>query len=85
MCCDLASLHVHGTQSAIRTPPKARQRCNPPQSAMRKVKHRFRRANLELHGPKSGLRMRPHSSRGVHSPPLLAPIPNLPTKAGLDG
>eukprot|EP00969_Alexandrium_andersonii_P063876 2813690-Alexandrium_andersonii.AAC.1 len=28
-------LTLRGTQRAIRTPPKARQRCNPPQSAIR--------------------------------------------------
>eukprot|EP00969_Alexandrium_andersonii_P359843 15454068-Alexandrium_andersonii.AAC.1 len=34
-----------------------------PQSAMRKVQHRFRRSSLELHGPRNGLKSGPRSSR----------------------
>eukprot|EP00969_Alexandrium_andersonii_P023602 1030686-Alexandrium_andersonii.AAC.1 len=43
------------------------------------------RSNLKLRGPKSGLKHGPRSSRGVHSAPLLAQIPDLPRKAGLEG
>eukprot|EP00975_Prorocentrum_lima_P060209 12627576-Prorocentrum_lima.AAC.1 len=38
-----------------------------PQSAMRNMQHRFRRSNLELRGPKRGLKISPRSFRGVHS------------------
>eukprot|EP00969_Alexandrium_andersonii_P000164 7146-Alexandrium_andersonii.AAC.1 len=51
-----------------------------PQSAMRKLQHRFRRSNPELRGPRTNIEIRPPSTRGVRSAPLLALIPNLPTK-----
>eukprot|EP00969_Alexandrium_andersonii_P140082 6197123-Alexandrium_andersonii.AAC.1 len=46
-----------GAQRAIRNAPNARQVCNPPQSAsaMHTIQNRFRRSDLELRGPKSGL------------------------------
>eukprot|EP00969_Alexandrium_andersonii_P241681 10672875-Alexandrium_andersonii.AAC.1 len=56
-----------------------------PQSAMRNMQNRFTRSNLELRGPKSGLKIGPRSSRGVRSAPFLAQISNLLTKAGLEG
>eukprot|EP00969_Alexandrium_andersonii_P245098 10831625-Alexandrium_andersonii.AAC.1 len=56
-----------------------------PQSAMRNMHHRSKRSNLALHGPRVGLKFSTWSSRGVRSAALLALIPNLPTKAGLEG
>eukprot|EP00969_Alexandrium_andersonii_P352610 15438051-Alexandrium_andersonii.AAC.1 len=44
------------------------------------MQNRFRRSDLEPRGPKDGLKSGPRSSRGVRSAPLLAQIPNLPTK-----
>eukprot|EP00969_Alexandrium_andersonii_P307673 13600583-Alexandrium_andersonii.AAC.1 len=52
---------------------------------MRKTQNRFRRSNLELRGPNNGLRIGARSSGGVRSAPFCALIPNLPTKAGLEG
>eukprot|EP00969_Alexandrium_andersonii_P088554 3905886-Alexandrium_andersonii.AAC.1 len=57
----LGSLHceVPQVQPAIRSMPvSAAIRLNP-QSAMRKLQHRFRRSNLELRGPKTCLRIGP--------------------------
>eukprot|EP00969_Alexandrium_andersonii_P107063 4722422-Alexandrium_andersonii.AAC.1 len=48
-------------------PEYARQsaiRLNHPQAAMRKMQNRIRRSNLELRGPRNGLKMGPRSSRG---------------------
>eukprot|EP00969_Alexandrium_andersonii_P154715 6839768-Alexandrium_andersonii.AAC.1 len=56
-----------------------------PQSAKPKMQNRFRRSNLELCGPRNGLNMGPRSSRRVHVAALSVEIPNLPTKAGLEG
>eukprot|EP00969_Alexandrium_andersonii_P272335 12035710-Alexandrium_andersonii.AAC.1 len=50
-----------------------------PQSALWKMQHRFRRSNLELRGPKSGLRLGPRSCQGVNSALFLAQMPILPT------
>eukprot|EP00969_Alexandrium_andersonii_P032874 1435291-Alexandrium_andersonii.AAC.1 len=50
-----------------------------PQAAMRNTQHRFRR------GAKKGLGIGPRSSRAVRSAQFLAQIPNLPSKAGLEG
>eukprot|EP00969_Alexandrium_andersonii_P145907 6453451-Alexandrium_andersonii.AAC.1 len=52
-----------GAQSAIRNPLKARQCCDPPRSAIRHAEHSFRRSELELCGPKNGLKMGLLSSR----------------------
>eukprot|EP00969_Alexandrium_andersonii_P174463 7713710-Alexandrium_andersonii.AAC.1 len=56
-----------------------------PQSAMRKMKNRFRRSELELRGPRNDLRIGPRSSRGVRSAAFLAQIPHLPTKRAIEG
>eukprot|EP00969_Alexandrium_andersonii_P180297 7968819-Alexandrium_andersonii.AAC.1 len=40
----------------------------------------FRRSELELRGPRTGLKY-----RWMRSAPLLAQIPNPPTKAGIEG
>eukprot|EP00969_Alexandrium_andersonii_P069958 3087975-Alexandrium_andersonii.AAC.1 len=45
------------------------------------MQNRFRRSELELRGPRSGLKICPRSARGVHSARLFAPIPN-PTVEG---
>eukprot|EP00969_Alexandrium_andersonii_P353027 15438951-Alexandrium_andersonii.AAC.1 len=63
----LASSHRRepNVQSAIR--PNARQRCDPPQSAVRHAENAqfcARRSHLELRGPRNGLKMGPRSSRG---------------------
>eukprot|EP00969_Alexandrium_andersonii_P095425 4215975-Alexandrium_andersonii.AAC.1 len=72
-------------QSAIRPMlVSATVRLNP-QSARRKMQNRFGRSNLELRGPKSGLKMGSRSSRGVRSAVFFVEIPSLPTKAGLEG
>eukprot|EP00969_Alexandrium_andersonii_P089211 3937965-Alexandrium_andersonii.AAC.1 len=52
---------------------------------MRTTQNPFTRSNLELHGHRSGLKIGPRSSRGVCSAPLLAQIPNPPTKRVLEG
>eukprot|EP00969_Alexandrium_andersonii_P176143 7788374-Alexandrium_andersonii.AAC.1 len=44
-----------------------------------------RRSNLELRGPKNGLKLGPRSSQGVRSAAFSAQIPNLRTNAGLEG
>eukprot|EP00969_Alexandrium_andersonii_P125567 5551239-Alexandrium_andersonii.AAC.1 len=49
------------------------------------MQNRFTRSNLELPRPRNGLRIGPRTSRGVRSAPFLTEIPNLPTKASLDG
>eukprot|EP00969_Alexandrium_andersonii_P213030 9407538-Alexandrium_andersonii.AAC.1 len=56
---------LQDVQSAIRNPPKACQRCNPPQSesAMRKLHNQFKPSELELRGPRNGLKIGPRSSR----------------------
>eukprot|EP00969_Alexandrium_andersonii_P028478 1243287-Alexandrium_andersonii.AAC.1 len=56
-----------------------------PQSAMAKTQHRFKRSVLELRVPMNGLKCGARSSRRMHSAPLVGQIPNLPTKAGLEG
>eukprot|EP00969_Alexandrium_andersonii_P167510 7405012-Alexandrium_andersonii.AAC.1 len=56
-----------------------------PQSTLPKTQNRFKRSNLELRRPKNGLNIGPRSSRGARSAPFSAQIPNLPTKAGLEG
>eukprot|EP00969_Alexandrium_andersonii_P005876 255083-Alexandrium_andersonii.AAC.1 len=72
-------------QSAIRRRPvRAVVHLNP-QSAMRKPQHRLTRSNVELRGPKSGLKLGPRSSRGVRSAPFPAQIPKPPTKWVLEG
>eukprot|EP00969_Alexandrium_andersonii_P350383 15433128-Alexandrium_andersonii.AAC.1 len=47
-----------------------------PQSAMRKVQRHFRRSELELRGPRDGLKFGPRNSRWVHPARLFAQIPN---------
>eukprot|EP00969_Alexandrium_andersonii_P373248 15483559-Alexandrium_andersonii.AAC.1 len=49
------------------------------QSAMCETQNRFRRAELELRGPRNDLEIDPRSSRGVRSVPSFVEIPNLPT------
>eukprot|EP00969_Alexandrium_andersonii_P032130 1403901-Alexandrium_andersonii.AAC.1 len=56
-----------------------------PQSAMRKMQHRFKRSSPELRGPRSGLTTCSRRSQGVRSAPLFAQIPNPQTEAGLEG
>eukprot|EP00969_Alexandrium_andersonii_P057921 2551595-Alexandrium_andersonii.AAC.1 len=46
------------------------------------MQNRFRRSNLELRGPRSGLKNGPRSSRGVRSDPFCALNPNKPAGAG---
>eukprot|EP00969_Alexandrium_andersonii_P053917 2372504-Alexandrium_andersonii.AAC.1 len=86
-----ASLHrrVPKVQSAIRPMPiSAATRLNP-QSAMREItKHKNTSRDirsLSHVGPAKNLKTGPRSSRRVRSAPLFAQIPNLPTKAGLEG
>eukprot|EP00969_Alexandrium_andersonii_P221425 9779674-Alexandrium_andersonii.AAC.1 len=43
-----------------------------------------RRSELELRGPRNILKANPLSSGGVRSVPLLAQMPNLPTKRAAD-
>eukprot|EP00969_Alexandrium_andersonii_P250751 11082547-Alexandrium_andersonii.AAC.1 len=64
-------------QSAIRPRPVSAAICLNPQSAMRKQQNRFRRSNLEVRGPRNGLKIGPPSSRGVRSAPFLAQIPEI--------
>eukprot|EP00969_Alexandrium_andersonii_P328612 14520459-Alexandrium_andersonii.AAC.1 len=52
---------------------------------MRKTRNRVRRSELELRGPKGGLKIGPRSSRRVRSAPVLAQTPNLPMKEGREG
>eukprot|EP00969_Alexandrium_andersonii_P249994 11048231-Alexandrium_andersonii.AAC.1 len=67
-------------QSTTRSMPvRSAIRLNP-QSAMRNMQNCFKRSELELLGPKSGLKIRPRLSRRVRSAPLLAQIPNPPTE-----
>eukprot|EP00969_Alexandrium_andersonii_P203279 8982664-Alexandrium_andersonii.AAC.1 len=71
-------------QSAIPARPiSAAIRLNP-QSALRKMQHRFKRSNLELRGPENARKIGNRNSQGVRSVPFFAEIPNLPTKAGLE-
>eukprot|EP00969_Alexandrium_andersonii_P270888 11973259-Alexandrium_andersonii.AAC.1 len=51
------------------------------QSAMRKMQNCFARSELEQCGLRNDLRIGPQRSRGVHSEPFLAQIPNPPTQA----
>eukprot|EP00969_Alexandrium_andersonii_P040656 1781688-Alexandrium_andersonii.AAC.1 len=55
------------------------------QSAVHKLQTRFRRSKPELHGPGSGLRIGPWSSRGVKSTPLVAHLPDPSTETGIEG
>eukprot|EP00969_Alexandrium_andersonii_P088209 3889981-Alexandrium_andersonii.AAC.1 len=50
-----------------------------PQSALRKMQHRFRRSELELRGPRKGLKIGPRSSRGVRSDAVSYTHLTLPT------
>eukprot|EP00969_Alexandrium_andersonii_P365995 15467442-Alexandrium_andersonii.AAC.1 len=73
--------------------------CNPPQSAqvpsvlqppqsasaMRNIQNRFGRSELELRWPGNDLEIGLRSSRWVRSSPLLARMPNRPTKTGIEG
>eukprot|EP00969_Alexandrium_andersonii_P356309 15446277-Alexandrium_andersonii.AAC.1 len=52
---------------------------------MRETQNRFTRSNLELRGPRNGLKIGTRSSRGVRAAPLLAQIPNPPTKSAIEG
>eukprot|EP00969_Alexandrium_andersonii_P349310 15430752-Alexandrium_andersonii.AAC.1 len=55
-----------GAQSPIRNPPKASQRCNPPQSAIHHAEdanNRLMRVELELRGPRNGLEIGARNSR----------------------
>eukprot|EP00969_Alexandrium_andersonii_P189878 8389276-Alexandrium_andersonii.AAC.1 len=45
------------------------------------MQKRFRRSELELRGPRNGLK----SGRGTHSTPLSAHVPYLPTNPGIEG
>eukprot|EP00969_Alexandrium_andersonii_P141874 6272601-Alexandrium_andersonii.AAC.1 len=65
-------------------PVSAAIRLNP-QSAMRKTQNHFRRSNLELRGPRNGLEISPRSSQRGRSAPFSVQIPNLLTRAGLEG
>eukprot|EP00969_Alexandrium_andersonii_P323047 14274004-Alexandrium_andersonii.AAC.1 len=56
-----------------------------PLSAMRNMQNRFRRSNLEPHCPRNDPKIGPRSSRWGAFCALFAQIPNLPTKAGLEG
>eukprot|EP00969_Alexandrium_andersonii_P308927 13652968-Alexandrium_andersonii.AAC.1 len=56
-----------------------------PQSAMRNMQIRFTRSNLELRGHRNGLEIGPRSSRWLHSAPLVAQVPNPPTKWAIEG
>eukprot|EP00969_Alexandrium_andersonii_P261978 11582098-Alexandrium_andersonii.AAC.1 len=47
-----------------------------PQSTVQNMHNRIMRSDLELRGPRKGLRIGPRSSRGVRSAPVLAQIPN---------
>eukprot|EP00969_Alexandrium_andersonii_P216184 9548652-Alexandrium_andersonii.AAC.1 len=67
-------------QSAIRARPANATIRFDPQSAMRRMQNRFKRANLELRGPKSGLEIGPRSSRRGRSAPCFAQIQNPPTR-----
>eukprot|EP00969_Alexandrium_andersonii_P259457 11472883-Alexandrium_andersonii.AAC.1 len=42
-------------------------------------------SKLELRGPRNGVEIGPRSSRGVHSVPSFAPIPNPTTEGGVEG
>eukprot|EP00969_Alexandrium_andersonii_P212485 9382552-Alexandrium_andersonii.AAC.1 len=50
-----------------------------PQAALQTIQTRFRRSNLEMRGPRNGLKDGTRSFRGVNSVPLFAQIPNLHT------
>eukprot|EP00969_Alexandrium_andersonii_P106445 4696328-Alexandrium_andersonii.AAC.1 len=52
---------------------------------MRNMQNRFRRSNLELRGPRSGLENGSRSLRAVRSAQSFVEIPGPPTKAGLEG
>eukprot|EP00969_Alexandrium_andersonii_P217503 9607679-Alexandrium_andersonii.AAC.1 len=52
---------------------------------MHTTQHRFRRSNLELHGPRNDLKTGLRSSRGVRSAQLVVEIPNLLTKPVIKG
>eukprot|EP00969_Alexandrium_andersonii_P072300 3190222-Alexandrium_andersonii.AAC.1 len=56
-----------------------------PQSAMRKLQNRFRRSEPGTAPAQEWPQIGPPSSRGSILRHLFAHIPNLPTKAGLDG
>eukprot|EP00969_Alexandrium_andersonii_P258484 11428708-Alexandrium_andersonii.AAC.1 len=45
------------------------------------MQNRFKRSNLELRGPRNGLKSGPRGSRGVCSAPFPAQNPDLPTTA----
>eukprot|EP00969_Alexandrium_andersonii_P247996 10958783-Alexandrium_andersonii.AAC.1 len=49
------------------------------------MQNRFRRSNLELRGPRSGLKICPRSSRGVRSAQLCMEIPNPPPERVIEG
>eukprot|EP00969_Alexandrium_andersonii_P344727 15239062-Alexandrium_andersonii.AAC.1 len=49
------------------------------------MQHRFRRSNLELHRPKSGLKLVPEAPEGRSLRRCFAQVSNLPTKVGLEG
>eukprot|EP00969_Alexandrium_andersonii_P109106 4813675-Alexandrium_andersonii.AAC.1 len=51
------------------------------QYALRIMRHRLRRSELELRGAKKSLKVGPRSSRGVRSAPFFTEIPNPPTEA----
>eukprot|EP00969_Alexandrium_andersonii_P079639 3511295-Alexandrium_andersonii.AAC.1 len=72
-------------QSAIHSRPVSAAIRLTSQSATRKMQHRCRRSELELRGPRNGLRIDPRGSRGMRCASLHVEIPNLTTKAGIDG
>eukprot|EP00969_Alexandrium_andersonii_P191080 8440633-Alexandrium_andersonii.AAC.1 len=55
------------------------------QSALQNMQHRFRHSELELRGPRNGLKISPRSSRRVRSAPRFVQFPNSRTQAGVEG
>eukprot|EP00969_Alexandrium_andersonii_P063040 2776516-Alexandrium_andersonii.AAC.1 len=49
------------------------------------MQNRLTNSNLELRGPRTGLEIGSRSSRKVRSAAFFAQVPNLLTKAGLEG
>eukprot|EP00969_Alexandrium_andersonii_P304300 13451027-Alexandrium_andersonii.AAC.1 len=74
---------LRGAQRAIRKPPNSRQCCNPSQFAICPAENATSLQAFEPGTARAQERHQigPESCRGVHSAPLFAQIPNLPTKA----
>eukprot|EP00969_Alexandrium_andersonii_P082632 3642641-Alexandrium_andersonii.AAC.1 len=72
------STGASGREASIRNPQSAPIR-------LLESANCFRRSNLELRRPRKGFKTGSRSFRVVRSAPSPAKIPNLPTKAGLEG